>query len=59
MGNTDADPMPPVGVYWSSGALATDNPMHLEGYWTCARCGAFVNSQDRHEEWHAMVEGSR
>ena len=49
--------LPPVGTYWTTGALKT-NPAHLalEAYATCARCGAFVNSEDRHEEWHRFVE---
>lgn len=51
------DALPSIGTYWTSGALKT-NPalMPLEAYATCARCGAFVNSEDRHEAWHRLVE---
>lgn len=51
--------LPDVGTYWTVGTLPTTNPMHLEGYQTCARCGAFVNSPDRHDDWHRLIEEAR
>lgn len=45
--------LPPIGTYWTTGTLPTDrSPMVKEAYATCARCGAFVNAEDRHDEWH-------
>lgn len=57
MSESAYDALPPVGTYWTTGALKT-NPAHmpLESYATCARCGSFVNSEDRHEDWHRAVE---
>lgn len=48
--------LPEIGAYWSEGVLTTDKPMQQEWYATCARCGAFVNMKDRHEDWHRAVE---
>lgn len=56
MATPSYDPLPPIGSYWTEGALLTDGHMR-EGYATCARCGSIVNSKDRHEAWHARVEG--
>jgi hypothetical protein len=53
---TTLSDLPDVGTYWTTGALPTDRGLHLEGYSTCARCGAFVNSPDRHNDWHRLVE---
>lgn len=49
--------LPPIGTYWTEGALRTSRDLALEGYSTCARCGAFVNAPDRHDDWHRLVEG--
>ena len=57
--NAEKDALPPIGTYWTTGSLQTFRAMQLEGYATCARCGSFVNSEDRHEEWHRAVEGGR
>jgi hypothetical protein len=48
-----------IGTYWTQGYLETADGLRLEGYGTCARCGAFVNSEPHHEEWHRMIEGAR
>jgi hypothetical protein len=45
-----------IGAYWTKGNLKTTSPI-LEAYLTCARCGCFVNDEERHEEWHRHVEG--
>ncbi len=50
------DALPNIGTYWTEGALKTTRDMMLEAYSTCARCGAFVNMPDRHEDWHRIVE---
>lgn len=47
----------PIGTYWTTGTLPTERATMVEAYATCARCGAFVNSEDRHEEWHRAIEG--
>lgn len=51
--------MPDIGIYWTEGVLTTNQPMMLEAYSTCARCGSFVNATDRHEDWHRWIEGPR
>lgn len=53
------DALPDIGTYWTRGALRTSQDMALEAYRTCARCGSFVNSEDRHEDWHRLVEAGR
>lgn len=53
------DRLPAIGTYWSRGALPTARALTHECYATCARCGALVNAEDRHEEWHRAVEGSQ
>lgn len=50
------DLLPPTGTYWTDGALVTKRDLLVEHYQTCARCGAFINSPDRHEQWHRLVE---
>jgi hypothetical protein len=51
-----ADALPPIGTYWTEGTLPTGRATMVEAYSTCARCGAFVNSPDRHDDWHRKVE---
>jgi hypothetical protein len=58
MTNAEKDALPPIGTYWTEGTLPTERATMVEAYWTCARCGAFVKSPDRHEDWHHVVEGS-
>lgn len=48
--------LPPIGTYWTTGALTTGRHMFEEAYSTCARCGAFVNAEDRHDDWHRAVD---
>jgi hypothetical protein len=47
--------LPDIGTYWTEGSLMTGSGPH-EFYTTCARCGSLVNSPDRHEDWHRLVE---
>lgn len=54
--STHLSDLPKVGTYWTRGALATNKPAQLEAYATCARCGALVNSEDRHDDWHRAME---
>jgi hypothetical protein len=54
--NEDLEALPPIGDYWTEGTLATGRATMVEAYATCSRCGAFVNSEDRHEAWHRAVE---
>lgn len=49
--------IPPIGTYWTNGILRTVGYAEDETYSACARCGAFVNVPDRHDEWHLAVEG--
>ena len=56
---TALDSLPSIGTYWTTGALPTTRAMQHEAYATCARCGAFVNSEDRHEDWHRIIEAAR
>jgi len=53
------DTLPDIGTYWTRGELVTSRATLLEGYATCARCGAIVNSEDRHDEWHRVIENQR
>ena len=48
--------LPEIGHYWTEGSLKTERATLVEAYSTCARCGAFVNSPDRHDEWHRAIE---
>lgn len=54
--NRDLEALPPIGDYWTKGELKTKRAILFEAYATCARCGAIVNSEDRHEDWHRAVE---
>jgi hypothetical protein len=54
--SADYDALPPIGTYWTKGALITARHMVQEAYLTCARCGAFVNTADRHDDWHRAIE---
>lgn len=56
MPTAEFDALPPIGTYWTEGGLPTLNNTLVEAYQTCARCGSFVNSEDRHEAWHRAVE---
>lgn len=51
--------LPEIGHYWTEGALTTERATLVEAYSTCARCGAFVNSPDRHDDWHRAIEADR
>ena len=53
---SDLSNLPDVGTYWSTGRLPTSRSGFEECYDTCARCGSFVNSPDRHEDWHRAIE---
>jgi hypothetical protein len=53
------DLLPEIGRYWTEGTLKTERAALVEAYSTCARCGAFVNSPDRHNEWHRVIEEER
>lgn len=53
--SAEKDALPPVGTYWTGGLLLT-NHGPLEAYATCARCGAIVNSENRHDDWHDFIE---
>jgi hypothetical protein len=48
--------LPEIGHYWTEGTLTTERATLVESYSTCARCGAFVNSPDRHDDWHRAIE---
>lgn len=54
--SAESDALPPIGSYWTEGTLQTARLMVQEAYLTCARCGAFVNTADRHDDWHRAVE---
>lgn len=54
--SADYDALPPIGTYWTEGGLITDRAHMQEAYLTCARCAAFVNTADRHDDWHRAVE---
>lgn len=56
MPNAEMDALPPVGTYWTTGGVLVTNFGPSEAYATCARCGAIVNSEDRHDAWHEAVE---
>lgn len=49
--------LPDAGTYWTTGTLQTAYGP-LEAYATCARCGSIVNSPDRHEDWHRLIESA-
>lgn len=52
----ESDALPPIGTYWTEGGLITARHNMQEAYLTCARCGAFVNTSDRHDDWHRAIE---